>query len=86
MIPMQQALDEAYLYLQQEFSDQERIWNLAIVRRWGRAPATEKQLQLIEKKCQGKYEVPLHMSKMQANQVLNRLLNEGGKYGRGKKA
>lgn len=86
MIPMQQALDEAYLYLQQEFSDQEYIWNLAKVRRWGSVPATEKQLQLIEKKCRGKYEVPQNMSKMQASQVLNRLLNGGGKYGRSKKA
>lgn len=81
-IPLQQALDEAYTHLCAEFANQDYIWNLNAVRRWGSVPATDKQMQLIQKRCKGRFEVPEKMTKMQASQVLTRLLNGGAAYGR----
>lgn len=59
-----------------------QLHRLAIERRWGSLPATDKQMQLIQKRCKGRFEVPEKMTKMQASQVLTRLLNGGAAYGR----
>lgn len=81
-MPLQQALDEACTHLREEFAAQDYLWNLNAVRRWGSVPATDKQMQLIRKRCKGRFEVPEQMTKMQASQVLTRLLNGGVAYGR----
>lgn len=73
---MQEALDMAYQLLCDRFSDQEPIWNLAKVRRWGSAAATEKQTALIRQRCAG-MEIE-GLTKLQASQVLNRIM-AGGK-------
>lgn len=78
----QQALDRAYTRLQEFYPDQAYIWDLSKAQRWGNAPASDAQMQLIRRKCRGKYEVPGNLTKLQASQVLNRLLNGGAAYWR----
>ena len=73
----QQALDRAYTRLQEFYPDQAYIWDLSKAQRWGNAPASDAQMQLIRRKCRGKYEVPGNLTKLQASQVLNRLMNGG---------
>lgn len=70
---MQEAVDRAYLTLQQEYQDCRQLWDLEAVRRWGRAPATEKQIQIIQRRCKG-FDTS-NLSKGDASQILNRLLN-----------
>ena len=80
-VPMQAALDASYRHLCEEIEPQRYIWDLNAVKKWGHAPATEKQMALIRRCCcKGRFTVPENMNKMQAGQVLNRLLN-GGSYG-----
>ena len=73
----QQALDRAYTRLQEFYPDQAYIWDLSKAQRWGNAPASDAQMQLIRRKCREKYEVPGNLTKLQASQVLNRLMNGG---------
>lgn len=75
VMTMQQALDQAYETLTSFYQEQEYIWNLDKARRWGSAPASEKQMTLIRRKCRGKYDLPASMTKLEASQVLNRLMN-----------
>ena len=67
---MQEALDHL---------DCRHLWDLQIVKKWGRMPATERQLALIRKRCQG-YD-PAGLSKGDASQIINRLFNEPKKRG-----
>ncbi len=72
---MQAALDDAYRYLQTNYADQEYIWNLEIATRWGRGEPSEKQMHLIQRMCRSrKLQVPERMTKLEATQVLNRLM------------
>ena len=73
-IPMQAALDKAYQQLQEGFPDSRQIWDLDIVNRWGRAPATEKQLAVIRRRCKG-FDVS-GLTKGQASMILNRLMSD----------
>lgn len=72
---MQRALDQAYRILMERYPEERVIWDLNIVRRWGSAPASEKQLKLIRRRCRG-FE-PEGLTKMQASMILGRVL--GGK-------
>ena len=72
---MQRALDQAYRTLMERHPEERVIWDLNIVRRWGSAPASEKQLNLIRRRCRG-FE-PEGLTKMQASMILGRVL--GGK-------
>lgn len=74
---MQEAIDRVYTTLLQEHADCRHIWDLEQVRRWGRAPASEKQLQIIQKRCKGFDTTGL--SKGDASQILNRLFNDPSK-------
>ena len=71
---MQEALDRAYLTLLRDYPDDRTLWDLRAVRKWGKAPASPKQLEIIKKRCKG-FDVT-NLSKGEANQILNRLLNE----------
>ncbi len=75
-IKMQEALDRAYKYLQEEFVDQKYLWDLKIVQKWGKAPATFKQLQTISR-LNDSYDLS-NLTKLQANQILNRMLYRRG--------
>ena len=78
-LPMQKALDEAYVSLLQEHQDSRSLWDLEAVRRWGRAPATDKQLEIIRRRCKG-FDVT-GLTKGDASQIMNRLFN-GPRRGR----
>lgn len=74
-IPMQEALDRAYKRLIGLYGDQQYIWDINSAKRWGRAPATEKQLKIISRRCKG-FDAS-SLTKMQASQILNRIMNGG---------
>ena len=40
---MQEAFDFAYEYLLENYADQKYLWDLSIVKKWGKSEATEKQ-------------------------------------------
>lgn len=79
VIGMQEAIDRVYDRLIRDHINCRHLWDLEQVRRWGRAPATEKQLEIIGKRCKGFDATGL--SKGDASQILNRLFN-GSKKGR----
>lgn len=74
-IPMQEVLDRAYKRLAGLYADQKYIWDLNAAKRWGRAPATDKQLKIITRRCKG-FDAS-SLTKMQASQILNRIMNGG---------
>lgn len=47
--PAQQAYDIAYEVLRSQFAEFAALWRASSVRRWGSAPATEKQLEYMQK-------------------------------------
>lgn len=74
--PMQAWLDEAFVRLGTVYEDQRYIWDLDSAKRWGKKPATDKQMQLIGRLCKRRrFDVPEGMTKLEASQVLNRLMN-----------
>lgn len=70
-ISMQKAFDEVYVYLNENYADYEYIWNIDSMRKWGRFPASEKQITQI-KRFMKDFDVE-NLNKMQASQILNRL-------------
>ena len=70
-VSMQKAFDEVYLYLKENCADYEYIWNIDSMRKWGRYPASEKQITQI-KKFMKDFDTE-NLNKMQASQILNRL-------------
>ena len=70
-VPVQEALDRAYMALCERFEESRKLWDLNAVRRWGSGEATEGQIRLIRRQCrdfdcQG-------LTKGQASQIINRL-------------
>lgn len=76
-VSMQEALDLAYMGLLNEYGDQRTLWDLNAVNRWGKAPATEKQLAIIRRRCKGFEDDGL--TKGQASQIINRLSANWGR-------
>jgi superfamily II DNA or RNA helicase len=74
-MPMQNALDICYTWLCNHREEQRYIWDASQMKRWGKAPASEKQLAIIHKRCKGFDTTGL--TKGQASQIMNRLLNGG---------
>lgn len=70
-MPMQTALDKMYLTLESHCGDSKPIWDLNAAKRWGRSPATESQMKIIQRRCKGFNSDGL--TKFQASQILNRL-------------
>lgn len=71
-IPMQQAIDELYQYLKEHEENTSSIWDLNKARRWGSAPATEKQKSLIKHR---KVDIDMSgLTKLEAMQIINRSL------------
>jgi len=71
VMPMQEALDQAYRFLQAEKSDSRAIWDRSIMDRWGKAPATEKQIAIVRRMCRDFNADGL--TKAQASMILNRV-------------
>lgn len=72
---MQAALDRAYQKLCREHDDSRYIWDLEQARYWGKKPASEKQLALIQRKLKGFDTTEL--TKLEASQILNRIMMGG---------
>lgn len=72
----QAAYDAAYKWLRDCNADTKPLWDKNAVKRWGTAPATEKQRALIERKCRKKYpELDINaLTKGDAAMILNRIL------------
>lgn len=72
---MQEAIDKVYAELKSIYADKQSLWDLKIVRRWGRAPATENQIKYIRRRMRGKVtDAELAgLTKMQASNILNRV-------------
>lgn len=75
IVTMQEALDLAYIALQNAYGEEKALWDLNAAKSWGRAPATEKQLNIIRRRCKG-FESD-GLTKFQASQILNRVMNGG---------
>lgn len=75
---MQSAFDEAFRILTERYSDSKYIWDLNSAKRWGKQPASDKQKQLIQRRgkkilAQSGFELE-GLTKLQASQILNRLV------------
>lgn len=69
---MQAALDAAYRTLTEEHADSRAIWDKNAVERWGKKPASDKQLKIIKRRCKG-FD-PVDLTAGQASMILNRVL------------
>ena len=79
-VGMQEAIDRVYMELLRAYTDCRQLWDLESVRRWGRYPATDKQVAIIQRRCKG-FDTS-GLSKGDASQILNRLFNAPKKKGR----
>ena len=70
-VSMQKAFDEVYLYLKENHANEEYIWNVKMMRQWGKVAASEKQVSMI-KRFMKNFDTE-NLNKMQATQILNRL-------------
>lgn len=71
---MQEAFDEAYYYLRENYEDQKYLWDLSIVKKWGKSPATEKQKEQVQRFFK-EYDTS-ELTKLEASQILNRLFTK----------
>lgn len=71
---MQEALDAAYLWLRDSRGNQQKLWDTDCMKRWGKQPASDRQIEIIRKRCNG-FD-PTGLTKMQATQILNRIFGE----------
>ncbi len=72
--PYQRALNAVRANLERNYGDSASLWDLKKVRRWGKEPASEKQLKYIEWRLKDE-ELPEDMNKFEASQIINRLKN-----------
>lgn len=72
-IPMQSALDHALIYLEEHYQNCRQIWDKQIINKWGKGPATEKQLSIIGRRCK-EFDCG-GLTKGEATQIINRLFN-----------
>ena len=71
-IKMQDALDAAYRYLTTNCRDQAPLWDLGAIKRWGSAPASDKQVAIIQRRL--KHYDTATLTKGEASMILNRLM------------
>ena len=74
---MQDALDEVFNILNLHYQEQRPLWDLHIIRKWGREPASYKQMEWI-KRYMGSREIG-DLTKGEAHYILNRLFNSEGR-------
>ena len=68
---MQEAFDFAYEFLLENYADQKYLWDLSIVKKWGKSEATEKQKAQVRRFFKD-YNVD-NLTKLEASQILNRM-------------
>jgi len=74
-ITMQQAFDKAYNHLIENYADQKYIWDISVVKKWGKTPASDKQKELIKKRLKN-FDTS-EVTKAQAMMILNRMFYKG---------
>lgn len=75
---MQEALDSAYELLCEREQDSKMLWDLRLCKKWGKAPASDSQKNLIKRRGR-KYlknsEIDIDsLTKFEASQILNRII------------
>lgn len=70
-VKLQEAFDRAYEYLIDNYSEQRYLWDVAIVKKWGKSQATEKQKNMISRMYRN-FDTS-ELTKSEASQILNRL-------------
>lgn len=70
-VPYQSALDKAYTELCDFHAKSRLIWDLNAVKAWGKKPATDSQLKIIQRKFKN-FDVT-GLDRLQASQILNRV-------------
>lgn len=68
---MQEAFDIVYQYLCEHCADQKYLWDLNLVKKWGKAEASEKQKIQIKRFLKN-YDTT-ELTKLEASQILNRM-------------
>lgn len=68
---MQEAFDIAYYYLLENYADQRYLWDLNIVKKWGKTEASEKQKAQVNRFFKN-FDTS-NLTKLEANQILNRI-------------
>lgn len=68
---MQEAFDIAYQYLCENYEEQRYLWDLSLVKKWGKAPASEKQKAQVQRFFRD-YDTS-ELTKLEASQILNRM-------------
>lgn len=75
---MQEALDSAYTLLCEREKDSKALWDLKICKKWGKAPATDGQKNMINrrgKKYLKNSDIDINsLTKFEASQILNRIM------------
>lgn len=74
-VKLQEAFDKAYEYLIENYSEQRYLWDIAIVKKWGKSQATEKQKNMISRMYRN-FDTS-ELTKREASQILNRLFYKG---------
>ena len=74
-VKLQEAFDKAYEYLIDNYSEQRYLWDVAIVKKWGKSQATEKQKNMISRMYRN-FDTS-ELTKSEASQILNRLFYKG---------
>ena len=74
-VKLQEAFDSAYEYLLENYMDQKYLWDVAVVKKWGKSQATEKQKVMINRMY--KNFDTTELTKSEASQILNRLFYKG---------
>ena len=70
----QRALNAVKANLERNYQEDAQLWDLAKVKRWGKDPASEAQMKLINRRL--KDEAPQNLTKFEAAQIINRLKNK----------
>lgn len=73
---MQEALDIVYTYLIENHSEEQYIWDVKKIKRWGKSEATDKQKNMIKRMYKGNLNVS-DLNKSEASLILNRLMYKG---------
>lgn len=69
----QDLLDECYLYLMNNHEDYKYLWDLNIIKKWGKYPASDNQISTIRKFIP---DIESNLTKLEASQILNKLFNK----------
>lgn len=69
----QEIFDSCYQWLETNHSDKRYIWDMNIKKKWGRKPATQKQIDLVQSMT-GEYNP--NLTKLEASQIMNRIFSK----------